>query len=91
MTREYIFNQVFTGPEDFFITLVKEVCDELGLKSKGSWYIDWQSDLGDRVFILDSDDNEFTLRLWNVRDDENHIWVDYTMFYHLPDGEVQEL
>jgi hypothetical protein len=40
---------------------------------------------------MDSDDQEYTIRLWNIHDDENFIVVEYTLFKDLPDGSVVEL
>jgi hypothetical protein len=91
MSETLILNQVFKDSDDFFFTVCDEVTKQFGLPINEQWNLDWDTDIARRIFIIDSDDQEYTIRLWNIHDDENFIIVEYTLFKELPDGSVVEL
>jgi len=84
-------NQVFKDSNDFFFTVCSEVTKQFGLQINDQWSFDWDTDISRNIFLMDSDDQEYTIRLWNIHDDENYIIVEYTLFKELPDGSMVEL
>jgi hypothetical protein len=91
MSQTLILNQVFKDSDDFFFTVCDEVTKQFELPINDQWTLDWDTDIARRIFLMDSDDQEYTIRLWNIHDDENFIVVEYTLFKDLPDGSVVEL
>jgi hypothetical protein len=47
---------------------------------------DWESDYSNRIFITTEDGREYTIRTWNIHDDDDNVYVDYTLF--LEDNEI---
>jgi hypothetical protein len=43
--------------------------------------IDGMSDFSNRIFITMYDGKEYTIRTWNIHDEDDHVFVDYTLFY----------
>jgi hypothetical protein len=43
--------------------------------------IDEMSDFSNRIFITMEDGKEYTIRTWNIHDEDDHVFVDYTLFY----------
>lgn len=84
-------NQVFKDSDDFFFTICYEVSKQFGLPMNDQWNFDWDTDISRNIFLMDSDDQEYTIRLWNIHDDEDYIVVEYTLFKELPDGSMVEL
>jgi len=48
--------------------------------------IDSESDLSRRIFITMEDGREYIIRTWNIHDDDDNVYVDYTLF--LEDNEI---
>lgn len=42
--------------------------------------VDETSDLSNRIFITMENGKEYTIRTWNIHDDDGHVYVDYTLF-----------
>jgi hypothetical protein len=42
--------------------------------------VDETSDLSNRIFITMENGKEYIIRTWNIHDDDNHVFVDYTLF-----------
>jgi hypothetical protein len=40
---------------------------------------------------MDTDDQEYSIRLWNIHDDEDFIIVELSLFKELPDGTMEEM
>jgi hypothetical protein len=51
-------------------------------------YIDGQSDLGRRIFIMVGE-TEYMIRTWNVYDTDSNVFVDYTLFRQMENGEYE--
>ena len=76
---EIVYNQVFSDMTDFFVTLTNDVMTEHNLPKDKIKEINFMSDLGRRVTII-TEEKEYVIRLWNVRDDEDHVYVDYDVY-----------
>ena len=42
--------------------------------------IDGMSDFSNRIFITMYDGKEYTIRTWNIHDDDDYAYVDYTLY-----------
>jgi hypothetical protein len=42
--------------------------------------IDCQSDLSRRIFVTMEDGREYIIRTWDIHDDDDNVYVDYTLF-----------
>ena len=82
MGTELILENWFKDEDHYFRTLVHTVLTNEGhddlLDSIDD--IDWETDLGDRVFITFTDRTYFILRTWSTFDDDDNVYVDYTIF-----------
>jgi len=82
MGTELILENWFKDEDHYFRTLVHTVLTNEGhddlLDSIDD--IDWETDHGDRVFITFTDGTYFILRTWSTFDDDDNVYVDYTLF-----------
>jgi hypothetical protein len=42
--------------------------------------IDEETDFSNRIFITMEDGKEYIIRTWNIFDDDDNVYVDYTLF-----------
>jgi hypothetical protein len=91
MSETLIFNQVFKDSDDFFFTICHEVTKRFGLPLHDQWKLDWDTDIARNIFLMDTDDQEYSIRLWNIHDDEDFIIVELSLFKELPDGTMEEM
>jgi ethanolamine ammonia-lyase large subunit len=93
MEQTLKYNNTFGSIEQFFDIVSKDIIQELQIgEPNDNWVIDWESDYNRRIFIKTDDDREYTIRLWNIHDDDEFVYVDYTAFFDSPNGvEVTEV
>ena len=72
----------FKDTEHFLHVLIAEVFEREGLGDllDNITEIDTTSDEGRRIFVEVYDILEYTIRLWNVMEDEENVYVEYTLF-----------
>lgn len=91
MSQTLILNQVFKDSDDFFTTITEMVMERIHLPIECVIDVDWDSDIARNIFFTDCNDNEYTIRLWNIHETDDHILVDFSLFYTLPDGSGEEV
>jgi hypothetical protein len=69
----------FNSYEHFCYVLVEKIFSRNNIVDKID-EIDETSDLSNRIFITMENGKEYTIRTWNIHDDDNHVFVDYTLF-----------
>lgn len=82
MSTRIVLENHFKDTEHFFHVLIHEVFSREGLDDllDNITNIDTESDPGDRIFVEVYDILEYTIRMWNVMDDEDNVYVEYTLF-----------
>lgn len=82
------FENHFKDYEHFSKVVVHEsfVTQELKDELQDIQDIDWESDLGRRIFVRTSHD-EFCIRTWDIYDTEDDVVVDLTIFKEQENGE----
>lgn len=82
MGTELILENWFMDVDHYFRTLVHTVLTNEGHTDLLDHIeeIDYNSDYMDRVFITFTDGTYFILRTWSTFDDDDNVYVDYTLF-----------
>lgn len=78
---EITLNNTFKNYEHFCLHLINNVFVNHNLNNELTKIedIDWERDYLRRIFIT-TEDNHYSIRLWCVYDDENHVYVEYTIY-----------
>jgi hypothetical protein len=50
--------------------------------------IDEESDMFNRIFVIMTDGSEYIIRTWNIHDDDELVYIDYTLFYEKNESDV---
>lgn len=79
MGTQLVFDNVFQNEEHFFTYLTNEVLKQNNIHGD-VMEIDYESDMGRRVFVLMEDNTEVTIRTWNISDTDDHVYVDYSLY-----------
>lgn len=91
MAQTLLLNQVFKDSDDFFSVITQMVIDRTQIPTDCIIEVDWESDIARNIFFTDCDDNEYSIRLWIIHETDEHILVEYSLFYTLPDGSGEEI
>lgn len=89
MDNRIVLKNEFKDREHFIHILITEIFEKEGFGDllDNITNVDAESDEGRRIFVEVYDILEFTIRLWNMMEDEENIYVEYTLF---EDKEFQE-
>ena len=69
----------FNSYRHFCLFLIETIFSEKEIPLKVfEW--DWESDLHRRIFITTDDGREYIIRTWNIHDDDDYVYVDYTLY-----------
>jgi hypothetical protein len=69
----------FTSYEHFCGVVVNQIFEEKNITDKIE-EIDGESDMSRRIFVLMEDGREYIIRTWNIHDDDDYAYVDYTLY-----------
>jgi hypothetical protein len=78
-TGRLVFENAFTCPEHFFDHLLGEVLKQQEIYDQ-VLELDFESDMGRRIFFELENGEKYTIRTWNIHDTDNEVYVDYTLF-----------
>lgn len=84
------FENVFQHEEHFFTFLVNRVFTDLQISGDID-DIDYHTDFGKRIFITMTDGKEYTIRTWNIHDNDNTVFVDYSLYFPFKQLEISKL
>lgn len=90
MEKSLIYDNTFGSAEHFFNLVAADIIKQLNIgEPNDNWDIDWESEEGTRIFIDTDDFHKYIIRLWNIHDDDDYVYVDYTVFFDSPDGIIE--
>lgn len=69
----------FTSYEHFCGVVVNKVFEEKNITGNIE-EIDGESDMSRRIFVVMDDGKEYIIRTWNIHDDDDYVYIDYTLF-----------
>jgi hypothetical protein len=69
----------FTSYQNFCYVLIAKIFVEKFI-SDSILEIDETSDFSNRIFITMENGKEYIIRTWNIHDDDDNVYVDYTLF-----------
>jgi hypothetical protein len=69
----------FSSYEHFCGVVVNKIFEDKNIEGTIE-EIDWESDLHRRIFILMEDGRDYVIRTWDITDDDNFVYVDFTLY-----------
>jgi hypothetical protein len=79
MGTQLVFDNVFQNEGHFFSYLVSQVLCKNNIQGDIN-DIDYETDMGRRIFVEMTDGKEVTIRTWNIHDTDDHVYVDYSLY-----------
>jgi hypothetical protein len=79
MENTLIIPNEFTSYEHFCGVVVNQLFEEKNITGVIE-EIDGESDAPRRIFVMMEDGREYIIRNWNIHDDDDNVYIEYTLF-----------
>lgn len=86
--RKFTYNQVYSDWEELISDFTFDVLDAEGYEDLDGFVIDYETELGSKVWIRTTDDEILCIGYIHWDDDE-HIHMEYELFRETPAGLVK--